>query len=331
MVRSCRWLGVVLVPLLSGCLSFSNTVTITGVEPGMKEITGIERLAVLDLTYKEDPEVGRDIANVIIAELDQTGAFAVVERTAVARILEEQKFGTTGMVDTATVTKIGKLLGVDGVVVGEVVAYKADKKVFGKEASVSVNIRLVSVESGKVIHSDAITKHSDKSESGEVKESMLMRVSQEVAERFVSKIAPHFVERKKFLLATGGEAGEANKRGMRFASNGLWDKAIEQFEAAAKIDPQSAAVHNNMAVCLEHFGELRQAVEHYDLAIDLDPDDESIQKNLASIRDTFKRHRQPAKTVLERLRQAATRPSSVPSPEADSGADSSRGVPSAAQ
>jgi len=291
--------------MLSGC--FNKLVTIRAVEPAMKEIVGINRLAVIDLTYEPRPEVGRNIANVIVAELNQSGGFDVMERSAVAKVLEEQKFGTSGMVDTATVSAIGKLLGVDGVVVGEVVAFAAGSKAFGKEGTVTVNIRLVNVQSAKVIFSDSITVDYNKFMAGERKEAILSQLSQDVAKQFVGKIAPHYVERKKVLLSTGGDAGKPNKRGITFASNGLWDKAQEQFEEALQIAPDNAAVHNNLAVCHEHFGKLHNAIEEYEKAIRLNPDEEAIHKNLAGIRDTFRPPVETAKEALESQKQPSSR------------------------
>jgi tetratricopeptide (TPR) repeat protein len=296
-------IGVLLVLVVSGC---QKTVTIRAVEPGMKNIVGIERLAVLDLAYEADPDAGRNVANMIVAELNQAGAFEVMERSAVKKILDEQRFSTTGIVDAATVSSLGKLLGVDGVVVGEVVAFGAGRKVLGKEASVGINIRLVDVESARVIFSDSVTVNADKSQSGERQEAMLNRVALQAAREFVGKIAPHYVERQKHLLSTGGDAGKPNKRGITFASNGLWDKAQEQFEAAARIDPESAAVQNNLGVCCEQFGRLKDAIDYYERAIMLDPDDEAIQKNLASIRDTFRPPQLSAKELLEKQKQTST-------------------------
>ncbi|MBN1342648.1 MAG: DUF799 family lipoprotein [Phycisphaerae bacterium] len=296
--------------LLLGCSG--NAVTIKTVEPGVTEVVGIERLAVVDLVYKEDPEAGRDIANMIVAELNETGAFAVMERSAVTKILQEQQFGASGMVDTATVTSIGKLLGVDGVIVGEIVAFGANSKILGKEASVCVNIRLVKVESGRVIFSDSIMVNTTKSQGGENKNAMLNRVARDVAKQFVSSIAPHYVERQKFLLSTGGDVGKTNSRGITFARNNLWDKAQEQFTMAATADPTNAAVQNNLAVCAEQFGRVKQALEFYEKAIALDPDDEAIQKNLATIRTTFRGPERPAKELLDELRKGASQPASGP-------------------
>ncbi len=299
---------VCLLPWVSGC--FSKVVTIRGVEPGMKEIVGINRLAVIDFTYREKPETGRDIANMVVAELNQSGGFDVVERSAVAKVLEEQKFGTSGMVDTATISSIGRLLGVDGVVVGEVTAYDAGSKALGKDASVGVNIRLVNVQSAKVIFSDSILMNISKFMAGERKETLLNQLTQDVARAFVGRIAPHYVERKKTLLATGGEAGKANKRGMTFASNGLWDKAQEQFELALQTDPDNAAAHNNLAVTFEQFGKSDKAIEEYERAIRLNPDEEAIHRNLAGIRSTFRSPVESPKQALETQKRQTKIPSS---------------------
>ncbi len=298
-----------MIGLLAGC--GQATITIRAVEPGLKQVTGIERLAVLDMLYTEDAEAGRDISNVIVAELNQAGAFEVMERSAVNRVLEEQKFGTSGVVDTATVTSIGKLLGVDGVVVGEVAAYGSEGRVLGRAASIAVNTRLVSVQSGKVIFSDSITINTKKSGS-ETREAMLTRIAHEVAREFVGKIAPHYVERQKYMLSTGGDAGQANKRGITFARNKLWDKAQLQFEMAMQVDPQNAAIQNNLAVCHERAGRLNEAIEAYERAIALDPDDEAIQKNLASLRSTTRAPELSAKELLERQRKSLNEPATRP-------------------
>jgi hypothetical protein len=293
---------------LTGC--FHKDVTIRAVEPATKEIVGISRLAVIDLSYAPKPEVGRNLANTIVAELGQSGGFEVMERSAVAKVLDEQKFGTSGMVDTATITSIGKLLGVDGVIVGEVLAFDVGNKALGKDATVGLNIRLVSIHSAKVIFSDSITVNYSKFMGGDRKESILGQLSEQVAKEFVGKIAPHYVMRKKVLLPAGGEAGKTCRRGITFASNGLWDKAQEQWEEALRIAPEAAAPHNNLAVCYEHFGKLQKAVEEYEKAIRLDPDQEAIHRNLASIRDTFRPPVETAKQALENQKQVTSQPAS---------------------
>jgi len=308
------FLGLVLVIAVSGC---EKRVSIRAVEPAREEITLVKRIAVIDLAYAERPEVGRNIANVIVAELDQAGTFEVMERIAVKKVLDEQAFSAAGITDVATASSIGKLLGVDGMIVGEVFVYDAGNQALGKYASVGINVRMVDVRSAKVIFSDSILKDYTKFLDEKRKNVALNQLSVEVAQEFAHKIAPHFVDREKILLTTGGDVGETNNRGIKFASNRLWDKALEQFLMAVKLEPENAKVHNNLGVCYEHFGQLDKAVESYETAIRLDPDDDGIQKNLAGLRDTFRSPTRSAKDVLDSQKQPQgdKTPHTAPAPQ----------------
>ncbi|MEW6357081.1 MAG: CsgG/HfaB family protein [Planctomycetota bacterium] len=295
-------LGLFLLCAVAGCV---EKVTIRAVEPGAIEITDIKRLAVIDLHYKQSPDVGRNLANVIVAELNRSGSFEVMERSAVEKILQEQKFGTSGLVDAQTISSLGKLLGVDAVIVGEVLAFDAGDADVGRKATVGANVRVVSVESAKVVFSDSISENYSEFFDAKRKEAVLNELSAKVAKGFVGRIAPHYVEREKFLLATAGKGGRPNGLGMKFAKNNLWDKAQEQFEAAANLDGNDAAIHNNLAVCHERFGRLREAIGEYEKAIQLNPDDESVHRNLAGIRGTFREHEISAKDALESVTRDA--------------------------
>lgn len=75
------------------------------------------------------------------AELFQTGAFDVIERSRMDDILKEQGFQQTGCTDAACAVEIGQLIGVRKIVVGSV----------SKVGSIySVAIRMVDVGTGKV-------------------------------------------------------------------------------------------------------------------------------------------------------------------------------------
>lgn len=279
-----------------GC---QKAVIIRAVEPAAKEISGIQRLAVLDLAYEAQPDVGRNLANMIVAELNQTGAFDVMERSAVARVLQEQQFGASGMVDAKEVSAIGKLLGVDGVVVGEVVAFDAGNEALGKYAMVGANIRLVEVRSAQVAFSDSNTINYNQLLDDKRKPVVLGELSRRLATAFVGKIAPHYVERMKYLLGAGGDASKPNAIGIQFATNGLWDKAQEQFDRAKLAKPDDAGPYNNLAVCHEHFGRLGNAIEGYEMALKLNPENDAVQKNLAGLRASLRPADKTAKQAFE--------------------------------
>ena len=65
--------------------------------------------------------------------LNQTGKFIVLGETDMrAAALDEQDFAASGLVDDATAAEIGKILGVQALIFGEVTTYSAEDKQ-GKE------------------------------------------------------------------------------------------------------------------------------------------------------------------------------------------------------
>lgn len=69
------------------------------------------------------------------------GSFEVVERRELARVLKEQKLGGSGLLDKATIAKIGQILGVDAIVTGSV-AYLGN--------TIKVNARMIDVTNAKL-------------------------------------------------------------------------------------------------------------------------------------------------------------------------------------
>ena len=105
----------------------------------MKKVT---RVAITEFTYGDElNDFTKNVQDILYTNLIQRG-MAVVEREKLEQVLEEQKTSFTGMIDLATAAKIGKMLGVEAVVVGTV----AD---MGN--SVDIRARLVDVEKGVAI------------------------------------------------------------------------------------------------------------------------------------------------------------------------------------
>ncbi len=98
-----------------------------------------KRIAVLDFDYAtvtsnvyayfgSNQDVGKGIADLLVTKLVQGGAYTVVERKQIEKILAEQNFGKSGRVDDATAAKIGKILGVDALIVGSINTFGRDDK-----------------------------------------------------------------------------------------------------------------------------------------------------------------------------------------------------------
>lgn len=95
------------------------------------------RIAVLDFDYAtvtsnvyayfgSNQDVGKGIADLLVTKLVQSGVYSVIERKQIERVLAEQNFGKSGRVDDATAAKIGKILGVDTLIVGSINTFGRD-------------------------------------------------------------------------------------------------------------------------------------------------------------------------------------------------------------
>lgn len=69
------------------------------------------------------------------------GNFDVIERRELARVLKEQKLGSTGLLNKETIAKIGEILGVEAIVTGSI-AYLG--------SYIKINARMIGVDNAKI-------------------------------------------------------------------------------------------------------------------------------------------------------------------------------------
>lgn len=114
----------------------------------------IPMVAVMPFTGRTlDSDALETIAATLATDLLNTGTFRVMERSQMASILKEQGFQQSGACDgSECAVEVGKLLSVDGMVVGTV----------GKVGGTYVmNARLVSVQTGEVLRSTSRTSRAE--------------------------------------------------------------------------------------------------------------------------------------------------------------------------
>lgn len=68
-------------------------------------------------------DVGKGIADEFVTEFLKTKRFRLIEREQIDKVIEEQNFGQSGRVDPKTAASIGKILGVDFLVMGRVTEF----------------------------------------------------------------------------------------------------------------------------------------------------------------------------------------------------------------
>ena len=98
-----------------------------------------KRVAVFDFDYAtvhgavaaifgQDVDVGKGISDLLVNYLVRDGSYSVIERKALDKILKEQNFSNSDRADPNSAAKIGKLLGVDAIIVGSITQFGNDTK-----------------------------------------------------------------------------------------------------------------------------------------------------------------------------------------------------------
>jgi len=98
-----------------------------------------KRVAVFDFDYATvhggvaaifgtDVDVGKGISDLLVTDLVKDGSYSVIERKALDKILKEQNFSNSDRADPNSAAKIGKLLGVDAIIVGSITQFGNETK-----------------------------------------------------------------------------------------------------------------------------------------------------------------------------------------------------------
>jgi len=168
--------------LLFACI-FLGLTTVAGSQLAGAQGAGRRpRIAVLDFDYGtvqsytsglfgSNVDVGKGITNLLITDLVKNGSYSIIERQALDKIMTEQNFSNSQRADPSSAAKLGKLLGVDAIIVGSITEFGNETKktnVGGNggtwggygiggighsksNANVAITARIVNVDTGEIM------------------------------------------------------------------------------------------------------------------------------------------------------------------------------------
>src|SRR5215471_10753576 len=98
-----------------------------------------KRVAVMNFDYATvqsgvqaifgaNQDIGKGIADLLVDKLVNDGTYSVIERKALDKILSEQNLSNSDRADPTSAAKIGKVLGVDAIVIGSITQFGRDDK-----------------------------------------------------------------------------------------------------------------------------------------------------------------------------------------------------------
>lgn len=160
------------------CVLLSALLAATGSAQQKKRVAVInfEYSAVqsqLSAIFGTNLDVGKGVADLLVEKLVKGGAFSVIERKAIDKVLSEQNFSNSDRADATSAAKIGRLLGVDAIIIGSITQFGRDDKsvkvgggAFGgiagryglggvgkkdSKAAVNLTARMVNTDTGEIL------------------------------------------------------------------------------------------------------------------------------------------------------------------------------------
>lgn len=129
-------------------------------------------VAVLDLNYEFEEEGtlnmthylsagkdgGRVVANLLTSELSNIDNFKLIERSEIAKLLDEQALQQSGVISPENAIEIGKMAGADAVILGDLTDYIIWDNISGGGSTISFSIRMIDLQSSRVIMNAAISR-----------------------------------------------------------------------------------------------------------------------------------------------------------------------------
>jgi len=141
-----------------------------------------KRVAIMDFDYAtvhsgvaaifgQDIDVGKGITDLLVTRLVKDGTYSVIERKALDKILAEQNFSNSDRANPMSAAKLGKILGVDAIIVGSITQFGNDTqntKVGGtggglggfglggfsrkkSKAIVSIDARVINIDTAEIL------------------------------------------------------------------------------------------------------------------------------------------------------------------------------------
>ena len=176
--------GLSIVLLVTGC---AQKVRIKALQPAeVGEMASKKKVAVSNFKNDKIGLSGKIESEIAKQKLDKQKYFTVLSRKDMAKVVAEQKLQSSELMNEATSAKVGKLIGAQAIINGEIASANAESgsyqesrekclqyykdgsgcaryryyKVTCKttQASVAANINIVNVETGSIIYGDTISK-----------------------------------------------------------------------------------------------------------------------------------------------------------------------------
>ncbi|MDD4871707.1 MAG: DUF799 family lipoprotein [Kiritimatiellae bacterium] len=150
------------------------------------KVADYQKLAVLPFKSPVE-QAGVSVSDFFTTELLKTARYELVERSQMENVLKEQELRLSGVIEDKMAAQLGKILGVQGVIVGNVSEYGVQKSGFSTVPSIGLSIRMIDSTTGKIVWS---VSHSLVGKSG----TSLSQHSKDIVEQMVLALSRAWID-----------------------------------------------------------------------------------------------------------------------------------------
>ena len=144
-------------------------------EPDFAPYYGLKRrIAILDFENLADvggSKLGSAVADQLISQIARSNRYVMIERSRIDQILQEQALGQSGVINEETAAQVGKLLGVESLVVGKILEARQEtgKGKIGDEEKkwwlrlkatvgiVNISYKMLNTTTGEILLADNVS------------------------------------------------------------------------------------------------------------------------------------------------------------------------------
>ncbi|GAB4371514.1 MAG: hypothetical protein Kow0042_14290 [Calditrichia bacterium] len=290
--------------------------------PPEQVLPGVQRIAVLD--FEGEGKYGEVFSGYLITKLIEsdrgihdlktgflgmgkkeegetlqegafTNVFHIVERSRIMEVIEEQQLSMSGLLDQSQAVSLGQMLGVQAIVMGNVVYNYSDdnfkeERTFKKDGkrqkklvdckkrkvNAVVGIRIISAETGQILGSTEATQSmEDKKCEGMIKnirsiEEMVDACLKDLSGKIANYLSPHFeLQTYELEKIKTDRFKDLAEEAAELAEELNIDQAFLKYHAIYEKDPYNPQILYNLGIMHEVVGNFQKADEFYQMAYQL--------------------------------------------------------------
>ncbi len=312
MYQKLKYLIVLLIVISSTTTSFAQKVDCFILKAPEKPFYSIKKIGVLEFECTNNRRLSSFMTDQLVADLlDQergifdteggwygivkdkegktyikgvkTDFYQVIERDQLEKVLREQRLSLSGAIDESSAAEVGRLLGLDAIIMGSVSYSSVDKRTgseypcLKRTVTAKGTMKMVSVETAQVVgtksaESSLYVKKCTDERSEVPREDVIAQSCMKVlARQFTDYFAPGYqpieYEFEKVKLK---EFKKKAKEAEDFLKNDDLDRAFPIVYAMYEADSYNPKAAYNLGVLYEMVGANSEAHEYYSIAYELD-------------------------------------------------------------